>query len=81
MEQYSYKEFLEDLSIGSEIHFSYKNDNYYIGRGTGLFMFWKFYDSSSEIIGDDLEDLLQKVRLDEKLIKEIWDLIEIDDIF
>ncbi|PFH88709.1 hypothetical protein [Bacillus sp. AFS088145] len=81
MEQYSYEEFLEDLSMGREIHFIYKNDNYYIGCGTGQFMFWKSYDSTSEIVGDGLEDLLRKVRLDGKQIKEIWDLIEIDTIF
>ncbi len=44
-------------------------------------MFWKAYDSASEIIGDDLDDLLRKVRLDGKHIEEVWDLIEIDIIF
>ena len=48
---YSYEEFLEDLGIGREIEFIYKKENYYIGCGTGKFMFWKFYDSTSEIIG------------------------------
>ncbi|MFK9095518.1 hypothetical protein [Bacillus salipaludis] len=41
-------------------------------------MFWKFYDSTSEIIGEDLQDLLRKVKLDNKFIKEVWELIEID---
>jgi hypothetical protein len=81
MEQYSYEEFLEDIIMGREIHFIYKEEEYYIGRGTGQFMFWKFYDSASEIIGEDVEDLLRKVRLEAKQIKEVWDLIEIDTIF
>lgn len=79
--EYSYEEFLEDLSIGREIHFYYKDEQFYIGRGTGQFMFWKFYDSASEIIGEDVEDLLRKVKLDGKLLKELWDLIKIDIIF
>jgi len=81
MEQYSYEEFLDDLSMGREIHFIYKDEEYYIGRGTGQFMFWKFYDSGSEIIGKDVDDLLRKVRLEEKQIRKVWDLIEIDTIF
>lgn len=78
MGHYSYEEFLEYLSIGGEIHIIYKDETYYIGRGTGQFMFWKFNDSTSEIIGEDLQDLLRKVKLDNKFIKEVWDLIEID---
>ena len=62
---YSYEEFLKDLDMGREIHFIYKDENYYIGYGTGQFMFWKFYDSASEIIGEDVEDLLRKVNLDD----------------
>jgi hypothetical protein len=79
--EYSYEEFLEDSGMGREIHFIYRNEKYYIGCGTGQFMFWKFNDSASEIIGEDVEDLLRKVNLDEKLIKEVWDLIKIDTIF
>ncbi|WP_264740041.1 hypothetical protein [Cytobacillus firmus] len=78
---YSYEEFLKDLDIGREIHFIYKDETYFIGRGTGHFMFWKFYDSASEIKGEDVEDLLRKVNFDGKKIKEVWDLIEIDSIF
>lgn len=78
---YSYQEFLEDLNNGREIHFYYKNEQFYMGCGTGQFMFWKFYDSDSEIIGEDVNDLLRKVRFDGKLIKEIWGLIEIEAIF
>lgn len=78
---YNYEEFLKDLDMGREIHFIFKEENYYIGCGTGQFMFWKSYDSASEIIGEDVEDLLRKVNLDGKLIKEVWDLIQIDIIF
>jgi hypothetical protein len=78
---YSYGDFLKDLATGREIHFIYKEENYYIGCGTGRFMFWKFYDAASEIIGEDVEDLLRKVDLDGKKIKDAWDLIAIDTIF
>ncbi|WP_285842660.1 hypothetical protein [Metabacillus litoralis] len=44
-------------------------------------MFWKLNDADSEMIGKDMEDLLLKVKLDGKLITEIWNLIEIDTIF
>ena len=81
MNDYNFEAFLNDLITGREIHFIYKKESYYIGRGTGNFMFWKFYDSASEIIGEDAEDLLQKVKLDGKLIKESWDLINIVSIF
>lgn len=78
---YSYEEFLEDLGMGREVEFTYADENYYIGRGTGKFMFWKFYDSTSEIIGENVEDLLRKVKLDGKIIMEVWDLIEVDCVF
>ncbi|HWO95631.1 MAG TPA: hypothetical protein VNM45_04715 [Bacillus sp. (in: firmicutes)] len=78
---YSYEEFLEDLSIGREVEFTYKGQNYYIGRGTGKFMFWKFHDPTSEIMGKNVEDLLQKVKLDGKSIIEVWELIEVDFVF
>lgn len=58
MEQYSYEEFLEDLSMGNEIHFIFKDEQYFIGRGTGQFTFWKFYNSASEIKGEDVTYLL-----------------------
>jgi len=79
--KYSYEEFLEDLSMGREIHFIYRDEEYYIGCGTGKFMFWKFYNIASEIIDKDMEDLLRKVKIDGKLINEIWDLIKIDTIY
>lgn len=47
----------------------------------GKFMFWKFYDSSNEIIGEDVDDLLRKVKLDGKPIRVVWNLIVIDSIF
>ncbi|MER2000960.1 MAG: hypothetical protein ABS882_14430 [Lysinibacillus sp.] len=78
---YSYEEFFEDLSIGREIHFYYKDEQFYIGCGTGQFMFWKFYDSANEIVGEDVKELLKKVKLDGNLLKEVWDLIKIDAIF
>ncbi|UOY92311.1 hypothetical protein MUG87_18060 [Ectobacillus sp. JY-23] len=78
---YSYKEFLEDLNIGREVEFIYRDEKYYIGCETGSFMFWKSYDPTSEIAGENLDDLLEKVKLDEKSIKEVWSLIEIYHIF
>ncbi|MDQ0242946.1 hypothetical protein J2S09_000482 [Bacillus fengqiuensis] len=78
---YSYEEFLEDLDMGREIEFIYKGENYYIGCGTGTFMFWKAYDSTSEIAGETVENLLEKVKLNGKSIKEVWGLIEIDHVF
>ncbi|WP_316570412.1 hypothetical protein [Neobacillus sp. YIM B06451] len=78
---YSFKEFLEDSKIGREIHFIFGSENYYIGCNTGQFMFWKFDDSNSEVIGEDAEELLQKVKFDGKPLKEVWHLIKIDTIF
>ncbi|WP_409368505.1 hypothetical protein [Lysinibacillus sp. 38-6] len=81
MDHYNYGNFLEDLRAGREIHFIYKEENYYIGCGTGQFMFWRFYDSTSEMIGKDLDDLLRQVQLDGMQIKQVWDCIHIDMIF
>ena len=81
MNDYNFEAFLGDLKSGREIHFIYKNEQYYIGCGTGYFMFWRFHDAASEIKGEDAEDLLQKVQFDGKRIKELWDLIEINDVF
>lgn len=81
MDNYNYGNFLEDLRTGREIHFIYKEENYYIGCGTGQFMFWRFYDSTSERIGKDLDDLLRQVKLDGMQIKQVWDDIHIDTIF
>ncbi|MCU4770306.1 hypothetical protein [Bacillus toyonensis] len=75
--EYSYKEFLEDLNMGREIHFIYKSESYYISN----WGFWKFYDESSEIIVGNEEDILTKVKIDGKSIKETWNLIEVDQIF
>ncbi|WP_272917084.1 hypothetical protein [Pontibacillus yanchengensis] len=44
--------------MGREIRFIYKDDNYYIGYGTGQFMFWRYYNLVSEIMGEDVEDWL-----------------------
>lgn len=44
-------------------------------------MFWKVYDSTSEIMGKNVKDLLRKVKLDGKSIMEVWDLIEINCVF
>ncbi|MCM3034214.1 hypothetical protein [Niallia sp. MER 6] len=63
--------------MGREIHFIYKEENYYIGE----LNFWRFYDEASEIEGEDFNDLLQKVKLDGKSIMELWDRIEIETIF
>ena len=54
--------------MGRGIHFINKDEKLYIGCGTGQFMFWKINDSVSEIIGEDVEDLLRKVKLDGKLL-------------
>ncbi|WP_090117983.1 hypothetical protein [Cohnella sp. OV330] len=78
---YSYEEFLQDLSIGREIHFIYKETDYYIGCGTGRYMFYKAYDDSSEVMGDNVDDLLRKVELHGNSIKEVWNDIKIDIIF
>lgn len=78
---YSFEEFLEDLNMGREIHFIYRDENYYIGCGTGQFMFWRFDDFSSEVIGEDAGDLLRKINSDGKLIKEVWGIIKIDYVF
>ncbi|MED4462237.1 hypothetical protein [Metabacillus fastidiosus] len=78
---YNYEELIEDLTRGREIEFIYNNEHYYIGCGTGKFMFWKFYDCTSEIIGENVEDLLQKVKLDGKSIMDVWGLIKIDTVF
>ncbi|MEK4671343.1 MULTISPECIES: DUF6980 family protein [Bacillati] len=40
--------------MGREIHFSYKEENYYIGE----LNFWRFNDEASEIEGEDSNDLL-----------------------
>ena len=77
MKGYSYNEFLEDLNRGHEIHFIYKEENYYI-RGQN---FWKFNDADSEIAGEDTNELLQKVRLEGKTLMELWNIIEINIIF
>lgn len=78
---YSYEKFLHDLNIGHEIHFIYKETDYYIGCGTGHYMFYKAYDDSSEIFGDDVDDLFRKVKLHGNSIKEVWNDIKIDIIF
>ncbi|MGG3887532.1 hypothetical protein [Metabacillus fastidiosus] len=78
---YDYKELIKDLNMGREIEFIYNHERYYIGYGRGKSMFWRFNDSTSEIEGENVEDLLQKIKLDGKLIIEVWDLIKIDIIF
>ncbi|MFJ7667574.1 hypothetical protein ACIQXI_10710 [Lysinibacillus sp. NPDC097195] len=81
MDNYYYENLLDDLRVGREIHFLYMSESYYIGRGTGQFMFWRFYDAASQIIGKDMDDLLQQVKLGGLPIKEVWESIVIKEIF
>jgi hypothetical protein len=78
---YSFEELIKDLDIGREIEFSFKTKKYYIGCGTGKYMYWEFNNEASEIIGKNPEELLSKVKVEGKLIKDIWEFIEIDFIF
>jgi len=73
--QYSVRRNIELLRECREIHFIYKEENYYISGQN----FGGFNDEASEI--EDSNDLLQKVKLDRKSIMELWDRIEIESIF
>ncbi|MEM5018351.1 hypothetical protein WKH31_18800 [Metabacillus indicus] len=66
---YSYEELVEDLVIGREIEFFFNTKKFYIGCGTGRYMFWEFNNQSSEIIGENTEDLLAKVKIEGESIK------------
>jgi hypothetical protein len=76
---YSFEELIKDLNIGREFEFSFKAKKYYIGCGTGKYLFWEFNNEASEIIGK--KELLSKVKVEGKSIKDIWEFIEIDSIF
>lgn len=81
MNSYTYNELLEDLRSGREVHFLYKDETYYIGRGTGIYMFWKFYCPETELSRSNLEDFLADIEVDGKTIKELWKSVRVDSVF
>ncbi|RIW32502.1 hypothetical protein D3H55_13015 [Bacillus salacetis] len=57
---YSFEDLIKDLDIGREIEFLLQTKKYYIGCGTGKYMFWEFNNDANEIIGKNAEVLLSK---------------------
>jgi hypothetical protein len=45
----SFEDLILDLDIGREIEFSFKTKKYYIGCGTGKYMFLGFNNEASKI--------------------------------
>lgn len=76
---YSYNDFVEDLKLGSEIEFTYKNIAYFVfydERGTILI---KVDDSTKKVFKNTDEFLASKI-FDSEKISEVWDNISVDTV-
>lgn len=75
MDMDSYEYFLERLSWNDEINFFYKGKEYWmVPSGNG----WLFYESGpiDEQYYDSWQEMLEKICLDGKTIKELWPKID-----
>lgn len=78
--EYSYNDFIEELKLGSEIEFTYKNIAYFVtydARGTILI---KVDDKTKQIFKND-DDFLANATFDSKKIYQIWNDIRVDTIY
>ncbi|GED15538.1 hypothetical protein [Aneurinibacillus migulanus] len=80
MDEYTFQIFTEDLKIGREFNFSYKNKKYFISRGKGVWFL--SYDKEKEpFTFKDVEDLLTNARIEGAKLEDIWDEVEVTSIF
>jgi hypothetical protein len=69
---YSYDKLKEELAIGIEIVFVYRNEKYSISHNREGWYLTKFTDSENYHAFSDWEELLLQSRVDGKSLKEIW---------
>lgn len=76
---YLYTDFVEDLKLGSEIEFSYKDIPYFVfydDRGTVLI---NLKDKITHIFEND-DDFLDSQIFESKILQQVWDDINIDTV-
>ncbi|OPH61823.1 hypothetical protein BC351_00860 [Paenibacillus ferrarius] len=76
---YSYEDLERDLAIGHELHFNFKGREYSISNNKdGWYLSESYSDYQSFV---DTNELLAKGKIDGKLLKEIWDEVDVSVIF
>ncbi|RKD26035.1 hypothetical protein BEP19_01565 [Ammoniphilus oxalaticus] len=76
---YTFDDLTRDLMIGHELHFRYNGKNYYISQSQGGWVLTRF-DQQYELF-ESQAALLQGGKIDGKSLREIWDEVEVTDLF
>ncbi|MFC6226819.1 hypothetical protein ACFQI7_03290 [Paenibacillus allorhizosphaerae] len=76
---YTYTEFVNDLGMGREIEFLYKNSKYSITNTPNGHVFSEYNSNFNTY--QTIEELIKRTRIDNKNLKELWEEITIDCIF
>ncbi|MCM3360233.1 MULTISPECIES: hypothetical protein [unclassified Psychrobacillus] len=69
---YTYKDLVDDLSLGHEVEFSYRGEKYSISRNENGWFLTKYNDIDTVQKYNDSEEVLEKGILDSKNIRLIW---------
>lgn len=73
--KYTFSDLVEDLNIGMEVEFYYHNNRYSISNNEKGWYFTK-YGEINYYSFNNVEELLQMVRIDSLKLEEIWDKVE-----
>ena len=76
---YTYEMLVNDLALMHEVEFQYDGKQYSLSHGEEGFFLTEYYDKTQTFAS--YEELLQKGRICEKTLKEIWGLVEITAFF
>lgn len=74
----SFDEFIEFIRVYGEVQFSYKNNVYGIIRGDKISIFCVGVNDSTKVYLS-YEDFKNRADIDGRLLKDIWDLVEMVD--
>lgn len=71
--EYTYKQLEDDLAIGLEVHFSYKDEKYSISNNEGGWYLTKYSDPDNYQTFSRYYELLKNGIIDGKSLSEVWD--------
>ncbi|SFS52521.1 hypothetical protein [Marininema halotolerans] len=74
-----YEELVEHLDSGREIEFTYKGKGYSITNTQDGFSFCAKEEDSQDY--PTYSELLRSIRIDRMTLKDIWESVEIDQIY
>lgn len=79
--KYGYDTFIDDLEIGHEFHFMYREKEYSISHSAFKTYLTKHGDPDNALEFDDQMEILNGPMIDGKTMKELWPEIRMITIF